>query len=336
LCIVASGYVPFFERRSAHLLAVAERIAETREDPYLKGMLGVTRSTVGHMSGRWSYILEQAQTAQAHLDVATVATNWESSLVKLNVAVALEHLGDFKRLGDYGNEHATAAKRRGDLAAYVAGINDYGLSQAAANELSGLSKTIDDNHEVLRSWTAGYGVWHCTLWRLELLRAFRRGDDVGARALYDEQWPLIVDALLLETRALRTLALECKAAVLLSGAAMQAHGKRRWIKTARQLIRAIEPTQRTDARPLAAMIRAAVALVLGDRAAAEEHLRWAANLFDDVHMKERACVARWQLAKLRGDDAERARQEQVAVTLGVAELETWSRFRAPGFDAASG
>src|SRR5690606_32587650 len=132
-----------------------------------------------------------------------------------------------------------------------------------------------------------------------------------------------VDALLLETRALRTLALECKATVVLSRAAMQAHGKRRWVKMARQLIRAIEPTQRTDARPLAAMIRGALAAVLGDRAAAEEHLQWAANLFEDAQMRERACIARWQLAKLRGDDAERASQEQVAAGLGVVELETW-------------
>jgi hypothetical protein len=70
----------------------------------------------------------------------------------------------------------------------------------------------------------------------------------------------------------------------------------------------------------------------GDREGARRWLETAIAAFEEIEMRERACSLRWQLATIDGDDAARAEQERLASDLGVADLASWSRFRAPGFD----
>jgi serine/threonine protein kinase len=332
LCIAASGYVPFLEDRAPDALREAERIAEHEGDPYLPGLVSVIRSTAAHMSGEWLAVVDETDRARPLLEQATVPTNWELSLLQGNRTAGLEQLGDLIEMAAFSRRAAREALRRGDLVAYVSTLSAYGFTRAAANDSSGLSETTSELSRVMKSWSVGYGVWHCTLWRLEVLQAVRDGDYGAARVLVDTAWPLITDAMLLRLRALRCLVLDTRVAVELWGLARREPGRDRRLRVVRRLIRDMASTDRLDAAPNAEAWRGHLACCLDDKQAAIMHLERAVVLYEQVGMKERQCLAAWRLAKLRGDGEEQQRQVRLAGELGVVDVDGWARFRAPTSD----
>ncbi len=326
LSIAASGYVPFLEKDSERLLREADVLAHKQADPYLLGMLGVTRSTAAHMAGEWPRILEETDTAQVNLEKANVPTNWERSLLAGHHTVALQHLGDMRVLAEYARRSASAAKRRGDLVAYVSTLNAYGFSQAAQNNLAELTQAIAEMSEVIGSWTSGYGLWHCALWRLQVLLALRHEDYVAAHVLLQRDWGKIRDSLLLRTRALRCVILDVRAAVLLN---LPTTSRPRRQRIAAALVGDFERTQRKDAAPSAHVMRAAVHSLAANQDQALHHLRTAERQFADASMRERQAMTAWQRSRLEGDDVQRARHEEVLRGLGIADIDNWARYRTP-------
>src|SRR5690606_28061029 len=224
------------------------------------------------------------------------------STVEGSRAAALEHLGDLRALEDYARHAASAAKRRGDLVAYVSTLAGVGMARGAANDQPGLSQAIDEMHRVIDSWTVGYGLWHSSVWELEVIRALRAGDVERAEDLFERDWPRIEDAMLTRTRLLRLYLLEMKAAATLSRSSAQRKGSRSWLKATERLAAEMDEDGRLDALAFAQVLRAAAADFRG-HASASEHLEAAASLYERAEMRERACVTRWRLAKLRDDEA---------------------------------
>jgi serine/threonine protein kinase len=330
LCIAASGFAPFLEGVADPLLRVAEQIATEHNDPYLLGMLGVTRSTSGHMRGDWSSVLKEVDRAQAHLAASTFPTNWETSLLEANRTVAQEQLGDFNVVAGSVTRLAAAARRRGDLVTYVSNVSAYGFTRAVANDLAGLTEAIEEMQAVMRSWTAGYGIWHCTLWRLRVLQAVRRNDLPRARDLLKREWPLITDSLLLRTRALRCLILETKAAVVLGSWSEGRFTIGRGI-SGLLLARAIGSTARTDAPPSGLVWRAAIAHRRENLTLSLAYLKQASDMYKAGNMRERQCLVDWQRAVLAGETALAEQCEESARALGVEDIAGWARYRTPGF-----
>lgn len=330
LCIAASGYVPFLDGVSDRLLHAAQKISDAHHDPYVLGMLGVTRSTAGHMAGEWLAVLEEVERAHPMLQAAPIPTHWEASLLESNYVTALDQLGDYKVLRDFAERASRAASRRGDVVAYVSAVTFCAMTAAAANDLGALSEAIDEIEATVVEWNAGYGLWNCALLQLKVVRELRRNDFAAAQRLLQAEWPLVVDALLLQTRATRCMLLELKAAVLFHASYPDAEGWRARLAR-RSLTRAFRLTARRDALPTSEVLRAASAFRKGKLEKARQHLRRASELYGAAAMRDRQCLVDWQLAKLDADDAARQHQEVIARELGFEDLAGWARYRLPGF-----
>jgi hypothetical protein len=164
------------------------------------------------------------------------------------------------------------------------------------------------------------------------MRAFRHEDFAGAQRLLEEHWPRIKGAMLLHTRALRSLALETRAAVLLNPPATTAPRRAYKEHSLNAIIQALRKTNRRDAPATADALKAAHARRRGSDQTARSYLARALALYQAAEMRERACVVAWRLAILTADDSERARQEDAAAKLGIRDLAQWARFRAPGLE----
>lgn len=329
LSIAASGYVPFLESVSERFMQEADRLARKHDDPYLHGMLGVTRSTAAHMSGRWADILQESDKAFENLEKSKVPTNWERSLLAGHHTVGLQHLGNMHDLRQYTQRMSQPAKRRGDLVAYVATLNGLAFSHGAADDLVAMTEVLDEMTSVIGTWTSGYGLWHTSLWRLSVMREVRRLDFAAANRLLERDWVTIHDGLLHRNRALRCLILETKAAVALNLEANSDKARRQQRHVALDLAKEFDRTQRKDAAPTAHVMRAIAASFNNEPSLVFHHLRAASQLYQQADMRERALIVDWQLAGLSKDHAKQTDAERELAALGFHNCVTWARYRIP-------
>lgn len=331
LNIAASGYVPFLEAKSRHLMDAATRITERHPTAYLLGMREVALATASTMLGDWRKAMSQIETASKHLEAADIPTHWERAVLAVNRTVSLEQLGHLKDATPFFERAAESARQRGDMVGYISNWASIGFCRLAANDLAGLDVIIKDYADVVDTWRVGYGIWHTALWHLRVLRALRQRDYVEARRLIDTDWRQIIGAQLHRTRALRLYVLETRAAVLLGVKPATARERRAWFKEAHWLKRQTASTNRLDAKPNSLLVGASIAHAQGRHTEAIAELTRAANLYADESMEERETTVRWRIAKLTGDVAEQHRLERHASSLGVTHLETWAPIRTPGF-----
>lgn len=331
LNIAASGYVPFLEAKSRHLMDAASRITEKHPTTYLLGMREVALATASTMLGDWRKAMAQIDSASRYLEAADIPTHWERAVLAVNRTVSLEQLGDLRSATPFFENSARVAKQRGDMVGYISNWASVGFCRLAANDLRGLDVIIDEYAQVIATWRVGYGIWHTALWHLRVLRALRLQDYDEARRLLDADWSQIVGAQLHRTRALRLYVFETRAAVLLGARPQTAAERRAWLREARYLERQTMNTNRLDAKPNSLLVGATIAHFLRRPHDCLTKLTQAADLYAAESMAEREITVRWRIASLTDDHTARAELEQRALALGIVDLASWAPIRTPGF-----
>src|SRR5262249_49088982 len=111
------------------------------------------------------------------------------------------------------------------------------------------------------------------------------------------------------------------------------------LRVATRDAKAIERERMPWSKPMAALLRAGIASLEGDRGAAVAHARGAADGFDGVNMALHAAAARYRLGALVGGEEGRTLVERAETWMRSETVKNFARLTdmlAPGFARAPG
>jgi hypothetical protein len=249
---------------------------------------------------------------------------------------ALTSMGDLLEVKTRTKRLLADAEQRGDLYTAVNLRASHPMAAwLAADDVKGARRHMK---EALANWSPTRFLvqhWQCMLWETEAHLYSGEGERAWQRLAQDER--RVRRSLLLRVQLIRawTLFARGRSAVASLGGLIEPARSARLAK-ARHVHRSLgrEKMPWTDA--LAAMLGASIAKVSGDAHAAEQSLRHAIALADEVAMALHAAAARLCLGALLGGeagvnlqkDAEDAMRER-----GVRVPARYAQMLLPGFDA---
>jgi predicted Ser/Thr protein kinase len=332
-CLTAAMGADGVARANA-LAAEAEKIADEVKDAHATGLSVAARAIALHMNGLWSDCLPFFDEAERIFRERCTGVAWELATGNLLRSYSLARLGELTELSKNVTAFLQEAEQRGDL---------YGTTVLRMGEpnLIWLAMDLPDEarsecEEGIRRWSQrGFHQQHVDFSYAMTQIDLYVGDGAAAFARVSGVWPQLEKSftLRLDVARIVNLDLRGRAAIAAAAAATEPHRKP-LLADAERTARALEKERAAWAQPGAVMLRAALAHLAGDDAAAAGHLERAAALFDEHDMRMHAAVARGRRGALLGADAGRADRESSATWMraqAVANPDKFMRVLAPGY-----
>nr|MDQ2938874.1 serine/threonine-protein kinase PknK [Acidobacteriota bacterium] len=188
--------------------------------------------------------------------------------------------------------------------------------------------------EALKTWPhEGFHLQHYTsLYALAQIELYTGDVEVAFRHI-DGQWKALEDSMLLRTQVLRIEATHLLARTALASGMIS--GNKNRFRIAEKLAARIGKEKMSPwAKPLANLVRAAVAHQRGETVQATTLLSEAIQGFDRSDMALYAAVSRWRLGELIGDDKGRQLVTEANAWMAsqmIKNPESMTRILAPGF-----
>jgi hypothetical protein len=228
---------------------------------------------------------------------------WERNTAELYTILSSFYLGRMKELGRRVEQGARSADERGDLFAstYVrSGLAM--MSWLSRDDPEGARREVTRTEE---RWSSrGYFLAHFWCFIATAQIDLYAGDPVRASARVAAEWPRLTQSLMLRSiQIVRVESLHVRARTAVALGAASAAGRERLLRDAARDADALAGEKMAYATPLAALVRAGIAAVRGDRGAAVAHLGAAVTGFDAADMQLYASVARLRRGVLLGDEA---------------------------------
>jgi hypothetical protein len=293
--------------------AIAERIGA----PHLTRHLLTTSGLAAFLSGRFDVANDRLVEGARALRDLTVGHKFQIDLTELFRVSALLYLGRIRELSRLIAILVREAEESGD--AYVL----RGLRSWRGNTVWLLQDEPDLARKNLDSVVGPRDpkdAFNLHLYYELVSRThieLYTGDIEAAATRMDDEWRRLEGSLLLRLQSIRIEGQHLRGRVALARAAQAPAGsaeRRARCAIAMKMAKRIDKEEVTWGSALAALLRAGVANLSGDRPAALEFLRAANDGFRDAHMALYATVARRCRGLLVDDDAGRTM---------VAETETW-------------
>ena len=300
--------------RGAAQIARAHDLALRTGDPQTIGTTTIMRGVADLNAGRWRSALTEVEAGVAILAGHCVGVTWERSIARAMAMHALTMLGELADLGPRASAWLREAHDLGDrFASVVAGLY-VGHARLAAGDLAGARESVA---RARATWPReGFHFQHWLALSIEVACDLYSGQGRAAWRRMQAIWPAIERSNLLRMQIPRidTLMLRAGAAI---AAAQDAPDRRVLLRAAGRDARALARESLGHARAYAAMIRAGMATLTGDGAAAVRQLDRAELIFAASDMPLHAASARCRRALLCGGSSERADAELRA--RGVAD-----------------
>jgi hypothetical protein len=321
--------------RGAAQIARAHDLALKTGDLQTIGTTTIMRGVADLNAGRWRSALTEVEAGVAILAEHCVGVTWERSIARAMAMHALTMLGEFGDLGPRASAWLREAHDLGDrFASVVAGLY-VGHARLAAGDLAGARESVA---RARATWPReGFHFQHWLALSIEVACDLYSGQGRAAWRRMQAIWPAIERSNLLRMQIPRidTLMLRAGAAI---AAAQDAPDRRTLLRAAGRDARALARESLGHARAYAAVIRAGMATLTGDSAAAVRQLDRAEQIFAASDMPLHAASARWRRALLRGGSRERADAELRARGIAdpgafVATLAPCAVATVPGGDA---
>nr|WP_240807395.1 serine/threonine-protein kinase [Polyangium spumosum] len=313
------------------LLAQAERIAAERGNEELRASVGVFKAAMLLIEGRWSEALARYDEIGRYLRERGVSPVMDPNLAEVISVVALDAMGRLPELAERTAAwHRKAASVGNLFAAIVASIAS-AHTLIAADDPEGARRRV---REGISRWTHGMHVQHVYALRVEIYADLYAGRADVARARLEGLWRAIVKSQLLRPQPSRIDVLTLRGRTAIACAAAGDRRRPRLLREATRIAERLERELRRDARPTAALLRAAVALLRGRRDLALAHLDTAVRGFDAAEMSLSAACARHRMGELLGGEAGAvlvAEAHEVMRKQGIQRPERWLVIFAPGF-----
>ncbi|MDI1443542.1 serine/threonine-protein kinase [Polyangium sp. 6x1] len=295
---------PLLRRHSERLLRLSEELARETGDPYDRAWALASRAACSWLSASWAESVRFCDEAAALLRERCQGIAWELAMLDAFALSALAQLGRVRELGERLARSMRDAERRGDLFA----MNSCRLGQPCLSWLAADRAT--EYGASLRSGSVEQE------WQINPTQQYHRvisvvqtclymGDAECAWAYIEAAWPHVRGANLLWVECICVELCHLRARAAIAAAARgPVHEPRsraaRLVRTALTEARRIERAALPHAAPLAALIRAAVARLEGDRDRAARALTAAMEGFARTEMALYREAARARLGALRG------------------------------------
>jgi eukaryotic-like serine/threonine-protein kinase len=326
------GFTGTRARRSAHkVCALAMSAAEESKDPT---SIAITLGAVGlvdYSLADWPAGREKCDRAIALLRRQAGGAWLELNSIELYALWSLAYLGELRELAQRVPRLLRETRQRGDLYMTVCLCTDLpALAWLVRDDPEGSLATI---REVMRDWPASpaYHVqnWSALLAEINCHTYLGSGREAWERTR--AEWPRLRRSLLMTIQVVRIEALNGWARAALSAAAC-GFDREAAMQAAEQSARRLAGESMTHGPAFAALQRAALAALRGDRAGAESQLTTAAGRFAQAGMVLHAAVARRKLGQLRSDGAQMiAEADRLMLEQRVARPERYADMIAPGF-----
>jgi hypothetical protein len=321
-----------FARWGERLLEQARTTAVARDDPYLRGIVGVTDAQMSIFAGRWRAALEASTAASLLLREECRGVAWERNIGQMAAIRALEELGDMHAVLTQAEELAADGVARGDRYAEVTGLLYAAIAHVARGDVASARAYAA---RVRSLWTLdGFHIQHFYALRVEAWCDLHAGDAERAVKRVEASWPAVRRSGLLRVPISRIDARLLRARANLALAADDRGRRAVLLGSVRRDARALARESRSDAAALASLLEAGVATIEGSKATAVDGLARAATRFDACDMALQSDHARYWHATLEGDqDASRSAAERIAFR-GVSPLAPWLAVQTPGLASA--
>ena len=336
------------KKATAKLLATAEELAQRLNHPYALAMALMGRGISEFYFGNWHASTETCDRATAALTEHCTGVAWELDMSNAFAYWALFWRGEFAEIQRRYPRLMADAQQRGDrlaVANYTTFAGPFaflphddavGLEVALAGAMGDWSK--QDFH-----------VQHFTALSAQTYLEQYRGRSIAAWEHMLTQWPSLKGSFVLmveivriymhHLRAASAIAAACELRASGNPAAKIPGGGRTWSiadleAEAARWAKKLERERAAYARPMAAMIRAALAVSAGQSSAACDQLKFAATQFQQIEASMFSAAAQYQLGRLLGGDAgqqQLAEAEQRMRAQNVLRPDRIANLFAPGF-----
>ena len=298
--------------RTQRLIRAAREIAQKIEQPHALGLIQVVDGGTAYLEGRWRYACDVLVQGNRLLRDRCRGVSWELDSSELFFCNSLLYLGRLDELGRWVPMRMREARDRGDLYGYT------NLRLGAANLVWLLRDDVDTARRVARE---ALEQWSTERWHLQhyygVLAGARidlyEGNPAAALARIDDSWPHVKAAMQLRVEIIRGFIHEIRGVIRCEVARRDPARRAALLAGALADAKALERIGAPYASPFAMAIRAAVASVRGDRAAAQSLLEQAAERFEAADMELHTRVTRraWGLLEggTRGQAAVRATED---------------------------
>lgn len=319
------------EKKVRRLLQVARDLSARSHHPETAARLLQMESGIEFYFGRWRRALSLADVAEEQCREQGRGMFWEQDATHLISHLSLLFLGEFEELARRLPARLREAQARGNLFS-LAHLRAYGgLALLAQDRPADAERLAAEAEAVLPA--GAYYMQHLWVVTGRLYCHLYAGNGAAATALMEEQWPRMSRSLLLSVQMTRVLALlgRGQAAMLASLSEPGSSGR---IAIAKRCARGIERTGTRWGKPLAGLMRGAIAAREGRRQEAQAILARAARDADMAEMPSHAAVARRRQGELAGGEEGRALIAGANAWMaahGVRNPDRFVQLIAPGF-----
>ena len=320
-------------RRTAALVEQCRVMVQDLADPHLSGFFTLQEGVVANLEGRFADSLECSELAETILREQCTGVPWELDTAQLYRNHSLIMMGRWKELAARVPAMLEDARDRADLylATYLRTRNAFILHLAADD----VERAQAEQASSLDGWSQqGFQVQHYWNWYASGEVALYGGTPEAAWERIERGWPAFKRSLLTRAQAVFVEAVFLRARVALAAAARASGAEAgRFLERAARDAKVLEREAMPSGEAAAALIRAAIGLQRGDRAAALDRLRAAVEGFARIELPHYGAAARWRLGHLLGTAEGEAMLDDARAWFGSQGVENPERMAgmlAPG------
>ena len=315
------------------MLNTAETIAESTQDPYLRGIKDIFSGQARLFTGNWTEALEECEGGIKELQRKCKGSTWEQNFGKMGLLRALEELGLMSHCIERSTQFLTEAEGVGDLYATVTFMMYAGYTYLAQDRPESARKMVTN---AMKKWSQReFLVQHFYAQRLEAMCDIYEGNPLGAFEGVSQIWPKIKSSHMLRVAVTRVDALLLRARVTLAVLERSSTDKSRLlIKSCKGDIRTLKREKRQDVDACVALLESALCSLEGNEEKAAQLSLTAIDDFESCSMSlMSACASlRWgQLAHNKKGTQTARNAIFLMGNKGILSVPKWADLHAPGF-----
>ena len=326
--------------RTAAILARIDALAVNVNRPYERGWIACIGSLCAYLEGRFTDVVELAESALPDLERAGLSSSWELDTLRTMLINGQFMTGRTREMIERSQQFMRAARDRGDH--YEGTLLRTGIPSYARLLRGEVATARRMAEEAVAGWSKRGTIVH-TFMDLAAQAAIDLYEDPDGAAAWRRMtagWDSLRAAHMLQYQMGRVNCLELRGRATVAAARRASPSQARSLRrAAAKDVAALGREESPPAAPLAGIVQAALEHQRGDGESAARSLRAAAERFAANGMTLHEQVARRRLGELLGGDEGRALVESASAWMvagAIAEPARITAMLAPGFGGAGG